>query len=613
MSFTSDHDVKEQVRQATDVVDLVSRSIRLRRQGRLYVGICPWHDDSRPSLQVNPERQTWKCWVCDVGGDVFSFVMKREGVDFAEALRMLADRAGIALTARSKRIEPGSPDDKRTLFAATAWAEEQFHRCLLHAPEAQPARDYLADRGISDESVRRFRLGFAPASWQWLLDRSRTTPYSTAVMEAVGLASRTQDSRRHYDRFRGRLIFSIRDTEQRPIAFGGRILPGAGEGEGPKYINSPETRLFSKSNNLYALNLVRDVLARDPRIVVVEGYTDVIMAHQHGVQNVVAALGTALGERHVRLLQRFAEEITLVLDGDDAGQRRTNDILRLFVAAQVNLRILTLPSGLDPCDFIRQQGPDAFQELLSQAVDALEHKARTVTDGIDIVANPDQAHRALDEILKTMATAPRITGVTPESLRLREQQMLVRLARQFHVEEPSLRARLDQLRGERKEAGAAAVEPARRVDLTPAELELFQILLVHSELVESALAAIPVEELSSTTARNFWQLYQRAIAEQIGCDFDAMMTCAESAELKAALVRLYEDACEKAAVALEDAELRLHGLLRTFHFQRERSAQRQTLAALEQRDYDEQEEIEILQRIIQNERNRQGLSAPTDG
>lgn len=627
MSFASTDDTKERVREATDLVDLVSRSLQLRRQGKLYVGLCPWHDDSRPSLQVNPERQSWKCWVCDVGGDVFSFVMKREGVDFPSALRMLADRAGIAITSSQKRAKPGSPDDKQTLFSAMAWAEEQFHRCLLDAMEAQPARAYLAERGISDESIQRFHLGFAPDRWQWLLDRAKTTPYTPEVLEAVGLISRSQDGRRWYDRFRGRLMFSIRDTEHRPLAFGGRILPGGeNNANSPKYINSPETRLFSKSNTLYALDFVRDSLSRDPRIVVVEGYTDVIMAHQHGAKNVVAALGTALGERHVRLLQRFAEQVVLVLDGDEAGQRRTNEILELFIGAQVNLRVLTLPSGLDPCDLIRQQGIETFRQQLDQAVDALEHKVRTATAGVDIVADPDRAHHALEEILGTMANAPRPSHVARESLRLREQQMLVRLARQFHVDESSLRARLNALRDRRQgksNRGGSQPPPARSADsgsetvsfaaLSPSERELFQILLTHPELGELAAGIIEGEQLVSGTGHQLWRLYQSGREERAAFQFGEIMTLAEDPALKNTLVQLQDDAYAKAEVALEDAENRLHGLVRDFHFQRQRRAQRQTLAALQQREHNEKEELEVLQRIIQNERNRQGISAPTDG
>ena len=368
MSFTPsplDQDVREQIRQSTDIVELIGSYLQLRRQGRGFVALCPWHNDKRPSLQVNPQRQSWKCWVCDVGGDAFSFVMQREGVDFREALQILADRAGIELTRnRQPKAPPGSPQDKRTLYRAMQWAEEQFHSCLLHAGEAGPARDYLQKRSISAESMERFRLGFSPPGWSWLLDRARATEFSAQVLEAVGLCARSEKTGGYYDRFRDRVLFPIRDLQSRPIAFGGRILPGEGEGKAAKYINSPETRLFSKSDNLYGLDVARDIVAKQREVVVVEGYTDTVIAHQFGVTNAVAVLGTALGPRHIQILRRFADRIVLVLDGDEAGRRRTNEILELFLAAQVDVRILTLPQGLDPADFLLESGAEAFQELL---------------------------------------------------------------------------------------------------------------------------------------------------------------------------------------------------------------------------------------------------------
>ncbi len=616
MSFGSSYDIKEQVRQATDLVDLVSRSIRLRRQGRIYVGLCPWHDDSRPSLQVNPDRQSWKCWVCNIGGDVFSFVMKREGVDFPEALRILAERAGIEVSAHGpKKVAPGSPDDKQTLYRVMAWAEEQFHRCLLDSADAEPARQYLVERGISQDSVRRFHLGFAPLAWRWLQDRAKSTTFSPAVLDASGLSIKPQQGQ-PYDRFRGRLMFSIRDTEQRPIAFGGRVLPQLAQDqyqEKAKYINSPETRLFSKSNHLYGLDIVRATTMQDPHIIAVEGYTDVIMAHQQGLNNVVAALGTALGERHVSILRRFADRITLVLDGDEAGKRRTNEVLELFVAAQVDLRILTLPANLDPCDFLRQHGREAFEALLAEAVDALEHKVRTVTEGLDVLQDVDQAHRALEEILRTMANAPRLAGVTDESLRLREQQLLVRLARQFHVDESTLRARLRELRKPTRRAAAKPAPVDKSPGLLPIEQELFEILLSHPELVDQALESIDPLRLASLQARELWELYVHARSEGVACDPDNVLTMAENAEVKSLLVQLHELACRKAPLASIDAEHRLHGIVRDFDFQKERSAQRQELANMEKREYDEKEELAVLQKFIEQERNRQGISAPTDG
>jgi DNA primase len=431
VSFAShqDQDFKEQVRQATDIVELVGSFLSLRRQGNGYVALCPWHDDTKPSLNVNAKRQSWKCWVCDVGGDVFSFVMQHERIGFREALELLADKAGIAPPRTMQpRTEPGSPDDKRTLYQASRWAEEQFHRCLLHDPAAEPAREYLRDRGISAESIQQFQLGFSPPDWTWLLQRARQR-FSPQVLVAAGLCGRSETSGKYYDRFRGRVIFPIRDVQDKTIAFGGRILPSQTDAKGGKYVNSPDTRLFLKNEHLYGLNLARNALTKDREIVVVEGYTDTIMAHQVGMRQAVAVLGTALGENHIRLLKRFADRITLVLDGDEAGQRRTNEILELFVAAQVDLRVLTLPEQLDPCDFLLQQGKEAFEKMLDDAVDALEHKVRIATQGIDLVRDTHRANQALEDILGTMARAPKRPAEVAGPARLREHQILARLAR----------------------------------------------------------------------------------------------------------------------------------------------------------------------------------------
>ena len=339
-SFSPHDDLKEQVRSAVDIVDLMGSYLEMRRQGRNYVALCPWHSDTKPSLNINPERQSWKCWVCDDGGDIFSFMMKREGVGFREALELLADRAGIEIQ-RAQPVAVGSPSHKPTLFRVMEWAETQFHQCLLSDASAEPARVYLRDRGITEENWKKFHLGFAPGGWQWLADRAAAVNFGNDLLMAAGLLTHNQEKARTYDRFRERVMFSIRDPQNRPIAQGGRILPGAEEGA--KYINSPETRLFSKSDNLYALDVARDTIVADKHAIVVEGYTDVIMLHQHGIGNAVAALGTALGPRHIKVLRRYTDRVTLVLDGDDAGQRRSNEVLEMFVASPIDLRIVTLP------------------------------------------------------------------------------------------------------------------------------------------------------------------------------------------------------------------------------------------------------------------------------
>ncbi len=461
MSFASSFDDKERVRQAIDIVDLVGSYLQLRREGRNYKAICPWHDDTRPSLIVNPDRQSFKCWVCvDKGGDIFNFIMEMEKVGFPEALTMLADRANITLTprnsegrgARGEGGVVGSPDDKRTLYQAAAWAEQQFEKCLLSAPEGESARRYLDNRGVNDESIRRYHLGFSPDRWDWLIKQALKGGFSPAVLEKVGLLIRRDGGGGHYDRFRGRVIFSIRDVQGRPVAIGGRVLPENATANPAKYINSPETPLFSKSTMLYGLDLARDAIAKSTNktAIVMEGYTDCIVARQYGFENVLAVLGTALGERHIRLLRRFADRIVLVLDGDEAGQKRTGEVLSLFVAEQVDLRIVTLPNDLDPCDYLLKHGADEFRKQLDSPVDALEHAFRMATRGLDIAGMPHQAQAALDGLLQTIAKAPRLREGTTSEVRIRQWAMMARLARMFGINEDVLRGRLTELRDKQR-------------------------------------------------------------------------------------------------------------------------------------------------------------------
>lgn len=626
MSFGPAHDTKEQVRQATDIVDLVGSYITLRRQGRGFVALCPWHDDARPSLQINQDRQTWKCWVCDIGGDAFSFVMQREGVDFREALQILADRAGIDLKASGgAKSVPGSAQDKQTLYRVCAWAEQQFHQCLLHAAEAAPARKYLSGRGITDASIERFHLGFAPDDWQWLIGRAKNTPFSPEVLLTAGLIGKTDPGGRLYDRFKGRVIFPIRDTQPRAIAFGGRVLPElakadeAARGRPPaKYINSPETRLFSKSDHLYGLDVVWSAVTKSRHVVVVEGYTDVVMASQTGLDNVTAVLGTALNERHLRLLRRFADRVTLVLDGDEAGQRRTNEILELFVAADFDLRVLTLPEGLDPCDFLLERGAEPFRELLATAVDALEHKVAVESRGLDPSRDTARANHALENILATIAKAPTTQNVAASAGRLREQQILTRLARRFLVGEAELRARLKDLRtrtGTRSASDAAtpASSAPKLNELDAKVAELLEILAQHPELATDAIAAIPAPWLPAGAGREIYAVYHWLRTQDESMDFQRVLSELEDPQLKNLLVQLDERAAAKAEQVQQDAPSRLQGLIRDFQQRQTEQQRRARMAALEDRSFDEKEELNVLQQLIEQERSRQGISAPTDG
>ena len=603
-------DAKEQVRQAIDIVDLVGSYLELRRQGRNYVGRCPWHDDTRPSLNVNPDRQTWKCWVCNIGGDAFSFVMQKERCDFKEALQMLAERAGIELVQSTRRIEPGSADDKTTLYACCQWAARQYQECLLKSDAAALARKYLAERAISAESVEKFTLGFVPDAWSWLMDRAKTTPYTPAVLEACGLLTRNETGR-VYDRFRGRILFPIRDLQGRVISFGGRVVPGLSDSQPGKYINGSETRLFSKSDNLYALELARDTIGKSKSITVVEGYTDVILCHQYGVTDVVACLGTALNERHIKLIRRFAETVYLLLDGDEAGQRRTSEVLELFVAANVDLRIVTLPEELDPAEFLQERGGEAFQGVMKQSVDALAHKIRLATAGIDLARDTHKASQALEEILTTLAHGT--PAGTLDTGALKVHQLLARLAREFGLEESVIRSRFSQLRrtikGSFRENREENEETSnyRPSDLSPRECELIELLVQHPELAPTALSEIADDDLTSQPARLIVRAYRQREEAGRALDFGAVLAEIENVSLKSLLVHLDDLASRKAEKALADPATRMRLVIARFQEFHEQRQLKEAELALAEKRFDEQEELSVLASMIAAKRRQQGI------
>jgi len=643
VAFDSSFDAKEQVRQAIDIVDLLGKyNLQLRRQGRGYVTHCPWHDDTRPSLQVNPERQTWKCWPCDIGGDIFSFVMKMEGVDFPEALAMLADRAGIKLQRPSRgELDSSVPGgiDKRMLYQAAAWVERQYHECLLHSPDAEPARKYFQDRGITPQSIERFQLGFAPLDREWILKQAGGSASRAKILETIGVLRRSSAGGALYDFFRGRGMFAIRDIQGRPVGLGGRLLPGVETFLPGKYVNSPETPLFRKSHLLYGLDLAKETIHKSKSgkktALVMEGYTDVIIAHQFGFTNAVAVLGVALGEVHVKLLKRFVDRIILVLDGDEAGQKRTNEVLELFVAQQVDLRILTLPDDLDPCDFLQQRGAEAFAELLATGtVDALDHAFRSATRGLDLERDVHGASQAMERLLAILARAPRLRPDTTSEDRLREEKFLQRFAALFRVNEAEVRRRLTTLRRRVQEkgplAGKVVAEPAvagsggRLADsqagpawrpgdaIDSCERHLAELLMVYPDTWSAARAAIAPGQLASPALRKIYETGCRLLDAGVLPDFGRLILEFDDPSLKSLLVDLDEQGRAKGSQMADPAEV-FQELLKAFQRREVEKQQPGQLVALREQKLAENQELDLLKNILQQERSRQGISDPTEG
>jgi DNA primase len=408
----------DEVKNKTDIVELIgAMGVSLRKTGRSFVGFCPFHPNSRtPAFTVYPDTQSFYCFGCHASGTAFDFVMRKQGLDFKGALELLASRAGIHLAPRGE--EDRKEDARRAkLLEINAAAAKYFNYILVSMRRGEPAREYVARREISAEMVEQFQLGYSLDEWGHLFAYlTEKKGYAPEEVEAAGLCI-NHESRGRYDRFRGRLIFPIRNGKGEIVGFGGRAL---GDGQ-PKYLNTPETPLYKKGDLLYGLDLAREAIRTEDRTVVVEGYIDVITAHQHGFRNVVAPLGTALTKSHVGLLKRLSHNVYLALDADAAGQKATLRGLsalresadeeggRLVATAQgavrlesdVSLRIIRMPEGRDPDDVIKAD-PELWQRLLAEAAPVMEFYLSAYTAGLDL-KQPEEQKLALDRLIPLLA------------------------------------------------------------------------------------------------------------------------------------------------------------------------------------------------------------------
>lgn len=374
--ITSATGVIAEIKTKLPVVDIVGETVSLKRAGTIYKGLCPFHSERTPSFTVTPERESWHCFGCGEHGDIFTFLMRRDGLEFREALARLAERAGIELSARSATEDRRRRRLREALEAAIAW----YREVLLQAHQAERARAYLAERGLEGSTLEAFGIGYAPNTWDALSKRLRARGFSDAELTDAGLASASNRGG-VYDRFRARVIIPIRDAGGRAIGLGGRILPGA---EGPKYLNSPATALFDKSRTLYGIDRAKGAIRREKLAVIVEGYTDVMAAHQAGFTNVVASLGTALTAGQVELANRYADAVALAYDVDLAGEAATQRGLLTELGPVVSkVRVIRIPAGKDPDELIRTD-PDAWRAAVASATELLPYFMERAAAEVDM-------------------------------------------------------------------------------------------------------------------------------------------------------------------------------------------------------------------------------------
>ena len=400
MAGIFDQTIVNQIQQANDIVDLISEHVSLKKKGREMVGLCPFHDDHRPSMYVNTTKQIFKCFACGAGGGVFTFVQMRENLTFPQAIRRLADRAGIKLKeTKTKDAKPKTADvDPNELARVNAWAAKYFQQNLNDAKKGKNVRDYIAERKITPESVKIWQLGLA-VTQNDLLRAAKAKNISTKLLQHAGLVATQAGSLG--DKFVNRLMFPINDVTGRVIGFGGRTLDDAPA----KYINSPTTALFNKSSSLYGLQHARHRIVSSGVAVVVEGYTDCIMAHQTGCTNIVAALGTSFTTGQARILRRYAKQVVLLFDSDTAGIEAANRALEVCVSQRIDIKLASVPKGKDPCDFLLTAGKKAFEKLIDGAVDVFNFKWNRLIDSFGSGDTLIDHKAALEEFLQTIATA----------------------------------------------------------------------------------------------------------------------------------------------------------------------------------------------------------------
>lgn len=601
-------ELTKQIKAASDIVAVVGGYLALKQAGPTFKALCPFHQDSRPSLDIDPRRQRYKCWACGKHGDVISFVQEMEKVGFKEARLILANRAGIKLDERQ------SPEDQARvrLLGVMRWAQEKYQHNLLNEAFAEPARKYLGTRKLSGKSVRDFGLGFAPINGDWLVQEANRDRVPHDVLVEIGLTAHRQESGGTYDRFRERVMFPIRDVQSRPVGFGGRILPeSAYAARAPKYYNSAETPLFSKSELLYGLDLARHAGTAAGYLAVVEGYTDVMMAHQCGVPQVVATMGTALNGRHVNQLRRYVPKVVLVYDADAGGMTGVDRALEIFVSQDVELAVAVLPDGLDPCDLLSDEGGvEVFNTVLASAVDALDFKMNRLLER-DPNPSIEARRRIIDAVLGIMAGAPVHKS---QASQVKQELIVTRLSHRLGLRQETVWARYGELMKERKQKEARDADrrpsepPPREPDAFEdepappvigarfgAEKQLLNLLLAYPEFVPMAVPAISPDEIAHTGLRRMLAELYAMQAAGLTPDMDILR---ERLHDRADLYKAAEG-CRDVGLHTTEPERNVARILEWFAKQKQQQEEQTLTSKLKGGSLNHDEAAELLRKLQQ--------------
>ena len=601
------NDIRAQVLQSTDLVELISQTVALKRRGKNFLGLCPFHQEKTPSFTVNPTRQAFYCFGCKASGTAFDFVMKRDRVEFREALEILARAANIDLP-QFGGANAQNKNDRQAMLDAHSAASRIFEATLADPRQGQLARDYLNKRGFTDEFLKKFQVGLTADAWDVLL-KSIGRKLPPQLLAQAGLVKARDRGDGFYDTFRNRIMFPIRNEQGQIIAFGGRVVPGSTDPA--KYLNSPETPLFNKSRAIYGLDMARQRIVETRTVAVVEGYTDVVMAHQCGATNVVSVLGTAMTEQHVSILRRFADRIVLLFDADSAGDAAVDRVVQLFLTQPVEISVASMPNGLDPDEFLLQNGLEAFDRLLSESADALTYawkqlSRRFVSHAGDLTGQ----QKAVQEYLDLLGNA---RGSGPVDS-IRWGAAVARVSRMVEIPVEELHRRFSGKKRPPSGANAGAkgndARPAvngfpRAVPALPtaqdgAERWILGAVLLEPKRWQQVQLDVQVEDFLEPTRRRLGEIvwtHQREEGEPV---FNELLASLPEDSLRTLAIELVEEVEQ-----LADIDQTLKGALEHFAESRRKRQDEKSLAEARRttgQNASEQSEVELLKRIQESAR-----------
>ncbi|BAU27271.1 DNA primase [Aneurinibacillus soli] len=487
-------EIIEQVRTKSDIVDVIGQYVHLKKTGRNYFGLCPFHSEKSPSFAVHPDKQLFRCYGCGEAGNVLSFVMKVEGLEFPEAVRQLGSRVGIEVPHQQDRPEDDRIRRKKdTMLSAHDFAAKLYHHLLRNTDHGENARNYLLNRQIQLATIEEFALGYSPDSWNTLLYQLEKREYPLPLMEEAGLLSRSENGERLFDKFRGRVMFPIHDSQGQVVAFGARALGDAQ----PKYLNSPETPLFNKSQLLFNLHRARTSIRKQQEAVLFEGYVDVISAWQAGIQNGVASLGTSLTEQQARIIRRNSEHVTICYDSDQAGTLAAFKAADLLEKAGCFVKVAQMPGGMDPDDYIRKYGGERFRN------DILLHASSVMAFRLQVIRS---RYALSDETERMQYIHEALTEISHLPSAVERDHYMRQLAEEFHLSLDALKLEQKKVfktqkktnnRDNLKEGWNNSIDNSRHVAAKPllpayltAEKHLLALMMQSAEITEQVQAQI---------------------------------------------------------------------------------------------------------------------------